>query len=162
MVVEKFADLFSFCHPVQPGLLPQTLSVCLSASLLSITGNHRACFFQPFSLIAIQLKQQGLALVCVLSIFVLVFCVQSNMKFVNLSVVDSQVVHKGCIELFRYFLIIGLCTHEELCLWLLCLSKISIFIILNHYIKIIYFLFFIVVYLCVLSFVAAVTLIWSF
>lgn len=35
MVVEKFADLFSFYHPVQPGLHPQTLSVSLPASWVS-------------------------------------------------------------------------------------------------------------------------------
>ncbi len=35
MVVEKFADLFSFCHPVQPGLFPQTLSVSLTVSWVS-------------------------------------------------------------------------------------------------------------------------------
>jgi len=32
MVVEKFADWFSFRHPVQPGLCTQTLSVSVPVS----------------------------------------------------------------------------------------------------------------------------------
>ncbi len=90
---------FVFFLPSRPALVSfhkPSLSLCQS---LEYHRKSQSLFFPAFLFDRYTAKTAGIGgtCVCVLSVFVLVFCVQSNMRFVNLSEVDSQVVPKDAL-----------------------------------------------------------------